>query len=170
LPSWSWPFSPVPDGITRQQAADAAAQIKAGSKVAAVEIKKEAVEAGKQGKAIAEGVKEGWTAQSKKVNINTASKDLLLTLPGMDDDSAARIVAGRPYHSKDELKTKGIVSPEEYQKIQDKISINSKLSTTQFSKGQAKLNERAWPLIFSMRAQPAYLVGSIFKASLNKLK
>jgi hypothetical protein len=62
---------------TRQQAADAAAKIKAGSKVAAVEIKKGAVEAGKQGKAIAEGVK-------------------------------------------------GIVSPEEYQKIQDKISINSK--------------------------------------------
>lgn len=111
---------------TRQQAADAAAQIKAGSKVAAVEIKKGAVEAGKQGKAIAEGVKEGWTAESKKVNINTASKDALLTLPGMDDDSAARIVAGRPYHSKDELNTKGIVSPEEYQKIQDKISINSK--------------------------------------------
>jgi competence protein ComEA len=111
---------------TRQQAADAAAQIKAGSKVAAVEIKKGAVEAGKQGKAIAEGVKEGWTAESKKVNINTASKNLLLTLPGVDEDTAQRIVAGRPYHTKDELNTKGIVSPEEYQKIQDKISINSK--------------------------------------------
>lgn len=111
---------------TRREAAEAAKQIKAGSKVAAVEIKKGAVEAGKQGKAIAEGVKEGWTAESKKVNINTASKDLLLTLPGMDDDTAGRIVAGRPYHTKDELNTKGIVSPEEYQKIQDKISTNSK--------------------------------------------
>lgn len=111
---------------TRREAAEAAKQIKAGSKVAAVEIKKGAVEAGKQGKAIAEGVKEGWTAESKKVNINTASKTLILTLPGMDDDSATRIVAGRPYHSKDELNTKGIVSPEEYQKIQDKISVNSK--------------------------------------------
>lgn len=111
---------------TRREAAEAAKQIKAGSKVAAVEIKKGAVEAGKQGKAIAEGVKEGWTAESKKVNINTASKTLLLTLPGMDDDSATRILAGRPYHSKDELNTKGIVSPEEYQKIQDKISVNSK--------------------------------------------
>jgi DNA uptake protein ComE-like DNA-binding protein len=111
---------------TRREAAEAAKQIKAGSKVAAVEIKKGAVEAGKQGKAIAEGVKEGWTAESKKVNINTGSKNLHLTLPGMDDDSATRIVAGRPYHSKDELNTKGIVSPEEYQKIQDKISINSK--------------------------------------------
>ena len=111
---------------TRQQAADAAAQIKAGSKVAAVEIKKGAVEAGKQGKAIAEGVKEGWTAESKKVNVNSASKDVLLTLPGVDEDTAQRIIAGRPYHTKDELNTKGIVSPEEYQKIQDKISINSK--------------------------------------------
>ena len=110
---------------TRQQAADAAAQIKEGSKVAAVEIKKGAVEAGKQGKAIAEGVKEGWTAESKKVNVNHASKTQLLTLPGMDDDSAQRIVAGRPYHTKDELNTKGIISPEEFKKIQGQISINS---------------------------------------------
>ena len=110
---------------TRQQAADAAAQIKAGSKVAAVEIKKGAVEAGKQGKAIAEGVKEGWTAESKKVNVNRASKTQLLTLPGMDEDSAQRIVDGRPYHTKDELSTKGIVSPEEFQKIQGLISVNS---------------------------------------------
>jgi DNA uptake protein ComE-like DNA-binding protein len=110
---------------TRQQAADAAAQIKAGSKVAAVEIKKGAVEAGKQGKAIAEGVKEGWTAESKKVNINRASRTQLLTLPGMDEDSAQRIVDGRPYHTKDELSTKGIVSPEEFQKIQGLISVNS---------------------------------------------
>jgi len=111
---------------TRREAAEAAKQIKAGSKVAAVEIKKGAVEAGKQGRAIAEGVKEGWTAEAKKVNINSASRDLLLTLPGMDDETAGRIVAGRPYHTKDELNTKGIVSPEEYQKIQDKISVNSK--------------------------------------------
>ncbi len=102
---------------TRKEAADAAAQIKQGSKVAAVEIKKGAVEAGKQGKAIAEGVKEGWTAESKKVNVNKASKTQLLTLPGIDEDSAQRIVAGRPYHTKDELSTKGIVSPEEFQKI-----------------------------------------------------
>lgn len=110
---------------TRQQAADAAAQIKAGSKVAAVEIKKGAVEAGKQGKAIAEGVKEGWTAEAKKINVNQASKTQLLTLPGMDEDSAQRIVAGRPYHTKDELSTKGIVSPEEFKKIQGQISVNS---------------------------------------------
>ena len=110
---------------TRKDAADAAAQIKEGSKVAAVEIKKGAVEAGKQGKAIAEGVKEGWTAESKKVNVNRASKTQLLTLPGMDDDSAQRIVAGRPYQTKEELNTKGIVSPEEFKKIQGQISVNS---------------------------------------------
>jgi DNA uptake protein ComE-like DNA-binding protein len=110
---------------TRKEAADAAAQIKEGSKVAAVEIKKGAVEAGRQGKAIAEGVKEGWTSESKKVNVNRASKTQLLTLPGMDDDSAQRVIAGRPYHTKDELNTKGIVSPEEFQKIQGQISVNS---------------------------------------------
>jgi len=110
---------------TRQQAADAAAQIKQGSKVAAVEIKKGAVEAGKQSKAIAEGVKQGWTEESKKININKASKTQLLTLPGMDEESAQRIVAGRPYHTRDELNAKGIISPEEFQKIQGQISVNS---------------------------------------------
>jgi len=44
---------------TKQEAAKATQQIKEGSKVAAVELKKDAKEAAKQTKAIAEGVKQG---------------------------------------------------------------------------------------------------------------
>jgi DNA uptake protein ComE-like DNA-binding protein len=40
-----------------------------------------------------------------------------MTLPGIDAEGAQSIVAGRPYHTRDELKTRGVVSPEEYQKI-----------------------------------------------------
>jgi DNA uptake protein ComE-like DNA-binding protein len=40
-----------------------------------------------------------------------------MSLPGIDADGAQNIIAGRPYHTRDELKTRGVVSPEEYQKI-----------------------------------------------------
>jgi DNA uptake protein ComE-like DNA-binding protein len=108
---------------TKQQAANATAQIKEGSKVAAVEIKKEAKEAAKQTKAIAEGVKQGLATPDKPVNVNSASKVQLQTLPGIDEETAGRIIKGRPYHTVDEIGTKGVVSPDEFNAIKDKIII-----------------------------------------------
>ncbi|MGZ4844409.1 MAG: ComEA family DNA-binding protein [Candidatus Angelobacter sp.] len=111
---------------TRQEAAKATEQIKEGSKVAAVELKKDAKEAAKQTKAIAEGVKQGLATPDKPVNVNTASKTKLQTLPGIDEETAGRIIAGRPYHTRDELGTKGVVSPDEFNAIKDKIVVSSK--------------------------------------------
>lgn len=108
---------------TRQQAAQATEQIKEGSKVAAVEIKKDAKEAAKQTKAAAEGVKQGLQAPDKPVNINSASKVQLQTLPGVDEETADRIINGRPYHTRDELGTRGVVSPDEFNAIKDKIAV-----------------------------------------------
>ena len=101
---------------TRQEAADATAKLKPVIKQAGTELKKGAEEAGRQGKAIAQGAKQGWNSGSK-VNVNTASKNQLMTLPGVDAEGAQSIVEGRPYHTREELKTRGVVSPEEYQKI-----------------------------------------------------
>ncbi|HST78558.1 MAG TPA: helix-hairpin-helix domain-containing protein [Verrucomicrobiae bacterium] len=101
---------------TRQQAADATAKLKPAIKQAGTELKKGAEEAGRQGKAIAQGAKQGWNSGSK-VNVNTASKNQLMQLPGIDAEGAHSIIAGRPYHTREELKTRGVVSPEEYQKI-----------------------------------------------------
>ena len=108
---------------TKQEAAKATQQIKEGSKVAAVEIKKDAKEAAKQSKAIAEGVKQGMQTPDAAVNINSASKVKLQTLPGVDEETADRIIAGRPYHTTDEVGTKGVVSPEEFNAIKDKITV-----------------------------------------------
>jgi DNA uptake protein ComE-like DNA-binding protein len=108
---------------TKQEAAKATEQIKEGSKVAAVELKKDAKEAAKQTKAVAEGVKQGLSTPDKPVNINAASKTKLQTLPGIDEETAGRIIAGRPYHTRDELGTKGVVSPDEFNAIKDKIVV-----------------------------------------------
>src|ERR1700686_566705 len=108
---------------TKQQAAKATERIKEGSKVAAVEIKKEAKEAAKQTKAIAEGVKQGLEAPDAPVNVNSASKEQLQTLSGVDEETPNRIIKGRPYHTRDEVGAKGVVSPEEFNAIKDKIAV-----------------------------------------------
>lgn len=108
---------------TRQEAAKATEQIKEGSKVAAVELKKDAKEAAKQTKAIAEGVKQGLATPDKPVNVNAASRTKLQTLPGIDEETAGRIIAGRPYHTTDEVGTKGVVSPDQFNAIKDKIVV-----------------------------------------------
>jgi DNA uptake protein ComE-like DNA-binding protein len=91
--------------------------------VAAVELKKDAKEAAKQTKAVAEGVKQGMQTPDAAININSASKVQLQTLPGVDEETANRIIAGRPYHTRDELGTKGVVSPDEFNAIKDKIAV-----------------------------------------------
>jgi|ERR1700722_16671058 DNA uptake protein ComE-like DNA-binding protein len=71
-------------------------------------------------KAMAEGVKEGLS-RDKTINLNKASKDDLLSLPGITDHEADRVIAERPYASTHELVSRRIVSQEEYDKIKDRI-------------------------------------------------
>lgn len=108
---------------TKQEAAKATEQIKEGSKVAAVELKKDAKQAAVQGKAIAEGVKQGLATPDKPVNVNSASKTKLQTLPGIDEETAGHIINGRPYHTTDEVGTKGVVSPDQFNAIKNKIVV-----------------------------------------------
>jgi competence protein ComEA len=53
-------------------------------------------------------MKNGSTTH-EQVDINTATKEQLMTLPGISDAYADKIIAGRPYKSKSELKSKKIV-------------------------------------------------------------
>ena len=55
------------------------------------------------------------------VDINAATEGQLKSLPGIGDAYAAKIVAGRPYARKDQLKSKNILPPATYDKIQDRI-------------------------------------------------
>ena len=77
-------------------------------------------EATKDAKAVAQGVAEGLK-QKGPVNINKASESDLQTLPGIDETTARKIVADRPYDSGSDLMKKHLISRAEYDKISDKI-------------------------------------------------
>jgi len=76
-------------------------------------------------KAVAQGIRDGLTQPSpdKPLDLNTASKAQLMSLPGMDDSSAERVIAGRPYSSEHELLERRILSREEYNRIADSTTV-----------------------------------------------
>ncbi|MGD0512402.1 MAG: helix-hairpin-helix domain-containing protein [Terriglobales bacterium] len=72
-------------------------------------------------RALAQGVKEGWN-RDQLLDVNTASKDQLVSLPGMSSQGADRIIAGRPYSSASQLVSRRIISEPEYDKIKDQVT------------------------------------------------
>src|ERR1700674_5221637 len=93
---------PNPDEI-REKTADATAQLKSDTK------------------AVVEGVREGLS-RDKTVNLNTATEDQLITLPGVTHARATRVIAGRPYDDPHDVVTRHILSEEEYKRIKDRIA------------------------------------------------
>lgn len=87
----------------REQTADATARLKSDAK------------------AVAEGVKEGWD-RNRPLDINSASKDQLLHLPGISNERADRIIAGRPWRDVHELVNKRVLSQQEYERIEDQVT------------------------------------------------
>ncbi len=71
-------------------------------------------------KAVAEGLKEGMS-WDKTINLNKASREDLLTLPGISEHQADRIIAERPFDNAHSLVSRRVLSQEEYDKIRDRV-------------------------------------------------
>jgi DNA uptake protein ComE-like DNA-binding protein len=71
--------------------------------------------------AVAQAAIIASTAPAALVDINRASLADLKALPGMGEEYARRIVAGRPYRAKNQLTQRGILPDAAYRKIKDRI-------------------------------------------------
>jgi competence protein ComEA len=71
----------------------------------------------------------GAATKAHLVDINSATKKELQTLPGITRATADKIIAGRPYLSKAFLVTRKIIPDEVYAKIRGRIIAKQKLGT-----------------------------------------
>lgn len=98
-------------GCTQQQSSQ---DLKEKTAQATAEVKRDA-------QAVAAGIREGWS-RDKPLDLNTATKEQLLTLPGVTAAEAERVIAGRPYSEPGEVVTRRIMSKTEYDKLADRVT------------------------------------------------
>jgi len=72
-------------------------------------------------KAVAAGIREGWN-RDKPLDLNSATKEQLISLPGMTPAQADRVIQGRPFKAPGDLLTRHILPRAEYDKISDRIT------------------------------------------------
>lgn len=99
-------------GCTQQQ--QSPEQIREKTAEATAEAKNDA-------KAVADGIREGWD-RSKTLDLNTASRDQLMSLPGLSAAEADHVIAARPYNEPSDLVTRHIMAKSEYERIQDRVT------------------------------------------------
>ena len=83
-------------------------------KAAATGVPAPAVKAPKHGGAPASGTAE-------LLDLNTATKEQLMALPGISETTAREIIRSRPFAKKDQLKSRKILTEQGYDRIKDRV-------------------------------------------------
>ena len=65
------------------------------------------------------------TTHKPKMDLNTATKEELMTLPGVTEDAAEKIIAARPFKSKGQLESEKILTKAEYNKVASKVTVKT---------------------------------------------
>jgi DNA uptake protein ComE-like DNA-binding protein len=108
---------------TRDEAAKATERAKPEIQEAGRELGRAADEAAREARAFAEGVRQGWLQGGHHiVNVNSASETDLMELPDISQNTARKIIRNRPYHDREDLLAKHVVSEQQYAKIKDIIT------------------------------------------------
>ncbi len=109
---------------TRDDAAKAVERAKPEIQEAGRELGHAADEAAREARAFADGVRQGWLEGGHRlVNINSASKSELMELPDISESTAGKIIRNRPYHEREDLLAKHVVSEEQYAKIKEIVTV-----------------------------------------------
>jgi DNA uptake protein ComE-like DNA-binding protein len=110
---------PESDQQIQQQAQEATEKAKVAADKAAAQARVAAANAERTANDVARGVKAGLHngKGGSGVDLNSASRSDLETLPGVTAATARRIEANRPYDTPRDLVRKGVVSQGEYDRI-----------------------------------------------------
>ena len=73
-------------------------------------------------RAVAQGVHEGWT-RDHPLDLNHATKEQLLSLPGFSTERANRVIETRPFDNTHQLVSRRILPQSEYDRIKDQLTV-----------------------------------------------
>jgi DNA uptake protein ComE-like DNA-binding protein len=113
------------DQQIQHQAQQATEQAKVAARKAAADARVAAANAEREAHDVAKGVRAGLhngKSGSDLVNLNTASRADLESLPGVTPTTARRIAENRPYGTTHDLVRKGVVSQSEYDRMADQVA------------------------------------------------
>jgi DNA uptake protein ComE-like DNA-binding protein len=111
---------PESDQQIQRQAQEATENAKIAAQKAAAQARIAAAEAARDAHDVAKGVRAGLhdgKTDSGAVDLNSASRAQLESLPGISGTTAQHIEAHRPYDTPHDLVRKGVVSQAEYERI-----------------------------------------------------